>query len=122
MKLYRKVLIGSIVVYILGLSFVTLSAMLVPNTVFKWKETLQFSIPGILLIGILYIRHRLAWKTYKVLIIGVGLVTLVLTLFQVFPTSVFILTIVALCGIYISSSPELRKIKKIEIKIKKSAN
>ncbi len=117
MKLYRKVLIGSIVVYILGLSFVTLSAMLVPNTVFKWKETLQISTPGILLIGILYIRHRLAWKTYKVLIIGVGLVTLVLTLFQVFPTSVFILTIVALCGIYISSSPELRKIKKIEIKI-----
>jgi hypothetical protein len=116
-KIYRKVLIGSIVVYILGLSFVTLSAMLVPNTVFKWKETLQISTPGILLIGILYIRHRLAWKAYKVLIIGVGLVTLVLTLFQVFPTSVFILTIVALCGIYISSSPELRKIKKIEIKI-----
>ena len=110
MKIYRKVLIGSVVFYILGVSFVTLSTLFIPNTIFKWKATLQISTPAILLIGILYARQKLKWKTYKFFIMGFGLVSLIFTLFQVIPASVFLLSILALCGIYISSSPELKEL------------
>lgn len=110
MKIYGKILIGSIVFYILGVSFVTLSTLFFPNTIFKWKATLQISTPAILLIGILYARQKLEWKKYKFIIIGFGLVSMLFTLFQVIPASVFLLSILALCGIYISTSPQLKEL------------
>ncbi len=109
MKIYRNVLIGSIVVYVLGVSFVTLSALFIPNTIFKWKAMLLISTPAILLIGLLYARQKLEWNIYKYIIIVVGLVSLILTLFRVIPTNVFILIILALGGIYLNSSPDLKE-------------
>lgn len=110
MNIYRKVLIGSIVAYILGITVVIFSTLFIPNTIFKWKATLQISTPAIFLIGILCIRQKFEWETYKYVIIGFGLVPLLLTLFRVIPTSVFILTILALGGIYSSSSAKLEEL------------
>lgn len=110
MRIYRKVLIASIIVYVLGVAFVSLSAIFVPNTIFKWKATLQVSAPAVVLIGLLYARQKLEWDQYKYLIFGFGAVSLIAVLFRVIPAGVFILTLLALGGVYLSSSPDFKEL------------
>ncbi len=110
MKMYRKVLIASIIVYVLGVAFVSLSVIFVPDTIFKWKATLQVSAPAVVLIGLLYARQKLEWDQYKYLIFSFGAASLTAVLFRVIPAGVFILTLLALSGMYLSSSPDFREL------------
>ena len=110
MKIFRKVLIYSVIVYITGIALGPLSVLIFPSTVFRWKESLQISTPALFLIGILYTHQILLWNTYKYLLLCFGLVSLILYLFQVIPAIVLVLIILALAGIFMSYSPKFRKI------------
>ena len=109
-KTYRKVLIYSLIIYILGLILGPLSALIFPETGFRWKESLLISTPALFLIGIIYFRQSLEWKTYRTVLLGVGLASIVLFFIQVIPTIIPVLIILALAGMYISSHPKTEQI------------
>ena len=110
MKTYRKVLIYSVIVYILGIIIGPLSALIFPNTVFRWKESLLISTPALFLIIIVYLRQYLVWKNYKYVLLCFGLASLFLFFFQAIPTIVPVLIILALVGMFFSSHPKTEKI------------
>ena len=110
MTTYRKVLTYSVIIYILGITIGPLSVLIFPNTVFRWKESLLISTPAIFLIGIVYLRQYLEWKTYKYVLLCFGLASLILFFIQVIPTIIPVLIILALIGMFISSHPKTEKI------------
>ena len=106
MKTYKKVLIYSVIVYILGIIIGPLSVLIFPNSVFRWEESLLISTPAFFLIGIVYIRQYLVWKTYKYVLLCFVMASILLFFFQVIPTIIPILIILSLVGMFLSSHPK----------------
>jgi len=110
MKVYKKVLIYSVIVYILGIIIGPFSALIFPNTTFRWKESLLISTPALFLISVVYLRQYLVWKTYKYLLLGFGLASLILFFFQGVPTIIPVLIILAIVAMFLGSHPKAEKV------------
>ena len=106
----KRILINSVVVYLLGLILGHLSLVVVPNTIYKWESSIQYWILGLMLIGVLYVRQMVGWIPFQCILLSFGLVAQIMTIFDVIPSALYYFIVLVLVGLYFSSHPNLKDI------------
>lgn len=110
MKVYRIVKYASLAVVLLAIGLIASLPFRFPDSTIAWKWALLFSLPAIMLVGLLFLKAHCEIRTFRFLLLAALLLSAIATIVGSMALLVFVVFLVALAALYPSYTLKTVKI------------